>query len=423
MGFETATPPKVETQKPVIDMDPILERVPPIEGVFSPDEEVQKLWSVPKTERREAVASFKDKLARQREAWALCRTSIEERIESNPDLAREEMVGIINEFASYYGFAEAHIETAKSLVDDYIEMHKRVAETREKYPDNIALINRVTGMKFTQADAEDFVVTVGPMSIEITCSGFNCGRICEKSKDPIVGFEYGGFASMSADSKPVYYLVVNKDYATKDPYFHATTAPHEREHQKNKILIPRLYGTREVRADVREMLNQGVLGFLRSRLGERLLGFERNFEGEIYEKYESTKDPEEKAFLLEEYMRLKRESALDRAKDEIIARKVEPAYSRHTYNVFLEQNGDVHDYLAYLRDCDKKKDDLLWQETSQRVLVDEYRDIIDRAIAAFDGLRNNGYSQKEVIAMLSDKRLPDWPKTVRRLLAQREKNE
>jgi len=424
MGFEKPTPLEAEINKPVVDMEPILEKVPPIEGVFSPDEEVQKLWSLPKAERREAVSSFKDKLARQREAWALCRTNIEERIEANPDLPRDEMVGIVREFASHYGFADSHVKVAESLVDDYMEMHKRVNEVREKYPDNIALINRLTGMKFTNSDASDFTVEVGPMSIEVWCSGFNAGRIYEKSEDPVV-FKHRGFATTSRGTKPHYYLVVSRDIG--DTY----TRDHEVEHQKKRILAPKLYGASEARGDVREQLNGGVRAFLRHQIGERVLRFGRDFESEVFQQYESTKDPEKKAFLLAEYMRLKREAALNNAKDEIFAMlKVDIPYierfghSRYGgYNIFTKQNGDAYDYLQKIREDDKKKDDPLWQETAQRMLVDEYGQIIDNAINAFDQLKNSGYSQSEVIAMLTDKRLAEWPKTVRRLLEQKEERQ
>ena len=314
----TQTPeraPEMENRFRVGEMESILKRVEPIEGVFNPDEEVKNLWSVPKEQRREAVSTFKDKLARQREAWALCRTSIEERIESNPGLPREEMVEIVREFASHYGFAESYIKVADSLLDDYLEMHRRMNEAREKYPDNIALIKRLTGIKFTKSDAEDFTVLAGPMSIEISCSGFNAGRVYEKSKNPVVGFKFGGFASTSRDSKPVYYLVVNEDYSSNNPDYYTTIVPHEREHQKNRILKPKLYSKGKVRTDVKEGLNRGVLGFLRRRVGEKLLGFERKFEDEVFVRYTSARDPEEKSFLLGEYMRLEREGALNRAKD------------------------------------------------------------------------------------------------------------
>jgi len=382
MGFETPTPSEAETQKPVINMAHILEKVAPIEGTFAPDEEVQKLWSVPREQRREAVSVFKDKLTRQREAWALCRTNIEERIEANPDLPREEMVGIVKEFALHYGFADSHVKVAESLVDDYMKMHRRVNQVREEYPDNIALINRLTGMKFTTSDESDFTVEVGPMSIEISCSGFNAGRIFERSEDPVV-FKYRGFASISIDAKPYYYLVISRDIGNIQAQY---TRDHEVEHQKNRILAPKLYDTSEVRGDVREQLNRGIRGFLRHQIGERVLRFGRDFESEVFQQYESAKDPERKAFLLAEYMRLKRETALNSAKDEIVAKfkaeiphMVQFGYSRYGGDLstfFLSQNGDDYDYLHDLRERTDKKGDSLWQETARRVLVDEYGHII-----------------------------------------------
>lgn len=410
-------------QSQTIDMDRILQRIPNIEGVFNPDEEIKKLPSIPKEQRKKAFAEFKNKLARQREAWGLCRTSIEEKIEINPDISKTEILDILSQFASNYGFAKPHIRTAEQLIDGYIEQHKRIIETRNKFPDDIKLLNKLTGVKFTQSDRNDFTIEIGPMSFEISCSGFNAGRIYEKSENPVINFQYEGFASESEDLEPIYYLVVNKDCFINDPEYYVTIASHEREHQKNKLLSPKIYSQNGVRADVRETLNQGVLGFLRHQVGERILGFERNFQNEVFQQYESAKEPEKKAFLLKEYMRLVRESALNRAKDEIIAMKAEinlsHSYDRYKYNLF-NKNYNQYDYLVKFRDWDEKKDDVLWQEMTKKILVNEYKSIIDNAIAAFDNLMKSGYTQAETIAMLSDKRLSDWPKTVRRLMEEKQ---
>jgi len=402
MGLETPTPPEVEINKPIIDMKPILEKVAPIEGTFAPNEEVQKLWSVPREQRREVVSVFKDKLTRQREAWALCRTNIEERIEANPDLPRDEMVGIVREFASHYGFADSHVQVAESLVDDYIEMHRRVNEVREKYPDNIALINRLTGMEFATSDESDFTVEVGSMFIEIHCSDFNAGRIYEKAKDPIRGWsKFYGFATLSNDKQPIYYIIYNRNYRFSEPEQESVRLPHEREHQKTRIMKPKFFSVDTIRTDAKEILNSGVRGFLKHKVGEKIFGFERKFQDELWERYSSTKEPEEKAFLLREWMRLKRETALNRAKDEIFSRKIEPedvAKSWNNDSSLFKPEGS-YDFLKYVRDWDKGKGDSLWQDTAKRVLVNEYGQIIDNAINAFDQLRNSGHSQSEVIAM------------------------
>lgn len=427
-NFEGIPPVSKPAQKPeqlsgvgrdtpqVAEMDSILQRVLPIEDVFNPDEEVQRLWLVPKEQRREVISAFKDKLARQREAWALCRTTIEGKIEADPDITRRELIGIIDQFASSYGFAKPHIKIAEQLVDGYITQHKRVVEVRKQYPNDIALINRLTGMKFAEADAEDFTIAVGPMTVDISCSGSNAGRIFEKSRDQVVGFKFGGFASQSNDRSPIYYVVINRN--PEHVSYRQEIRSHEHEHEKNRLLWPRLYSRKEIRAGVRQRLNQGVVGFLRHQVWERVLGFERNFEDELFARYESSKDPQQKAFFLEEFMRLQRGWALNSAKDEIIAlskdgRILHPSDLDY---YFFSKNGDPLDYLAPVRDWDKGKSERLWTDTTQRVLVDEYKAIIKSAVSHFNELVHNGYSREEVIALLSDKSLPEWPKTARRLL-------
>ncbi len=385
------------------NMEPFLQRVPPIKGVFSPDEEVQKLWSVPKEKRREAVSVFKGKLARQRKAWALCRTAIEERIEANPDIPREEMVGIIGQFASSYGFEEPHTQLAEKLIDDYILARKRVTEVREKYPDEIALINRLTGMKFTNAEAGDFNISVGPMSIDILCSGSNVRRLYGRSNDPVVGPKYWGFASQSNDKPPIYYTVIDADKA--DSYYLYHPLKHEHEHIKSRLLKSISYP-------------RGI-GFFGHQVLEKALRFERNFEHELWKRYFLSKDTQQKSFFLEEYMKMRREEDLDKAKGEIVSFLKDSGLSRlrNELGELFFSKGGPYDYLAPLRNWEKGKDDPLWKETSQKFLVDEYRAIIESAVDYFGQLIYSGYTKEEAIALLFDKPLSNWPKTVRRLLS------
>ena len=51
---------------------------PPIEGVFSPEDELVKIKSLPREQKRETLATFKENLARQREALAACRVFVKE---------------------------------------------------------------------------------------------------------------------------------------------------------------------------------------------------------------------------------------------------------------------------------------------------------------------------------------------------------
>ncbi len=417
MGFGILPTPEITSGAPVMDMAPILKRIPPIKGVFSPDKEAKRLWSVPKARRKEAVESFKDKFFRQQEAWMLCRTSIEERINANPDLPKKEMVGIIREFASHYGFPKDHIKRAEALVDGYITMHKRVKKIRKDFPDDLTLIEKLTGVKFPESAARDFKVKTEPMAIEIECSGANAGKIYKRSEAPVTGFAHAGFIDQSKGEKPVYYLVITRGHTHYSPVL-----IHEREHLKKRLLGSRSRGVNKVSAKARERLDHGVSRFLRIQIDKALLGFERSDKQLVLDRYELAKNPKEKAFWLAEYMEIERETALDRVKSELFAMKAElkAGYRYLDYNIFKDPGSD-YDYLGPIIRLPQKKGDRLWRRTAQRILVDEYEEIIDRAIVAFDRLMAGGYKPEEVIALLSDKRLPEWPKTAKRLLGQKER--
>ncbi len=44
------------------------------------------------------------------------------------------------------------------------------------------------------------------------------------------------------------------------------------------------------------------------------------------------------------------------------------------------------------------------------------KEIINRAIMAFNVLESKGYTTDEVIALLGDKKLSKWPKTIQRII-------
>ena len=74
-----------------------------------------------------------------------------------------------------------------------------------------------------------------------------------------------------------------------------------------------------------------------------------------------------------------------------------------------------------MRNWEKFKDDPFYQEIAQRMLVQEYRAIVENAVNSYAELVNKGkYSTQEATAFLTDKPLADWPKTIRRLLEQKE---
>lgn len=370
---------------------------PPIRELFSAERELIKIKKSPKGEKKKLLSAFKENLVRQREAWANCRVFIERSIEFNHDIPQQYLVILVENFGKEYGFTQGQKLIAKHFIDGYYENRRKVLETREHFPEDIALIKKLTGVTFSKTDKID--VSVGPMTIDIDVEGFNAGRIYERADHPVVGFEYGGFASQSIGDNPIYYIVINQDKYIRERHNDPTGAQsrqHEYEHQKNKLF----------RSIFDHTLSEHEIGSLRL-------------------DYRFEHDAEYKKVLLENYFYAAQERALEQAKDEIIACLQDRSLSilqRDIDWLFFQQKGDSYDYLANVRDIEIEKDNPLYQETSQKILVKEYKIIIEKAVGLFAELVDEGgYSIQEAIALLTDTSLSHWPKTIQRLLENKEK--
>ncbi len=374
------------------DFEEQLRDTPPIEGVFSPEDELAKIKSLPNEQKREALTIFKENLARQREALSACRVFIERSIEFNHDAPREKLIALIEKFGAQYGFNDQQKQIAEQVVDRYYENRQKVLEVRRQFSDNHELVGELTGVNLGKDEKLD--VSVGPMTIDIDTEGFNAGRLYEKADHPVIGFQYGGFASQSENETPVYYVVINQNKWIRTKKFNDPTSEktrmHEYEHQKNKLF-------RAV--------------FEHKNAPTELVG------------YVGEQDPKTKKIILEDFLSASRTAALERARDEITAclyDRTLPQLQHQLSSLFFEQKNNPYDYLAYLRSWEEFKDDTFYQETTQRMLVQEYRTIIGDALGSYAELVKKGqYSTWEATALLTDKPLADWPKTIRRLLEQK----
>ena len=260
------------------------------------------------------------------------------------------------------------------------------------FPTVIKKLNKLTGVKIDEEEKID--ILVGPMTIDIYTEGFNAGRLYEIADKPVI-FKYAGFASQSVIKNDIYYTVINTDKKLRknsDDPTGEITKKHEHEHQKN-----RLFGE--------------VFGYIKSPI---------ELKGYIAEK-----DIEIKTTILENFFIENRIVALERVRDEIIAytktRDLSIFNENNLENLFFSKKGP-YDYLGPIRKLKKFENDPLYQKTAQKVLVSEYEIIIEDAFDSYVKLVTVGkYSTQEAIALLTDKTLFEWPKTVKRLLEQRNK--
>lgn len=367
---------------------------PPIEELFSPENELTKIKSLPREQKKEAIENFKENLIKQRRALAACRVFIERSIEFNHNIPREKLTALVEKFGAKYGFDDKQKQIAKQLIDGYYENRQKVLEVRQQFEDDHELVEELTGINLGKDEKLD--VSVGPMTIDIDTDEFNAKKLYEKAYKPVIDFQYGGFASQSIGENPIYYIVINKDkwIRTKglDDPTGEKTRRHEYEHQKNKLFR----AVFEYQDDPTEFM--GYIGYIIKQ------------------------DPETKKKIIEDFLSASRIVALESVKDEITAclyDRTLPQLQHQLSDLFFEQKNDTYDYLAYLRNWEEFKDDSFYQETAQRILVQEYRAIVENAVDSYAELiKKSKSSTQETIALLTDKALTDWPKTIKRLLEQ-----
>lgn len=377
-----------------LDFQEQLRDNPPIEGVFSPKDELAKIKILPKEQKREALLIFKENLARQREALAACRVFIERNIEFNNDIPKEKLMALIEKFGARYGFDDSQKQTAAQLIDGYYENRQKALDVRKQFPDDHQLISELTGVNLDRN--EKLNISVGPMTIDIRADGINTAKLHKKTEKQIISSLFGGFTSKSIGKIPVYYTVINEDKLVrmkyKDDPIGEKTIKHEYEHQKNQLF--------------------------RSVFESQ---FSKDTTRDLWD-YLEEQDPKVKRIILGEFFAEKRAVALEQIKDEITA----SLYDRDLQTLqeqlerFFFNKNSPYDYLGYLRNFPKSENDALYQEMSEKMLVREYRAIIEKAVDSYEKLiKRGGHSTQEATALLTDKPLSDWPKTISRLLEQK----
>ncbi len=383
--------PKEFEQLLNFDFRELLRDNPQIDGIFSPEEELERIKRLPREQKREALVTFKESLARQREGLAALRVFIERNIEFNHDVSRDRLMRLIEKFGAKYGFNERQRRISERLIDGYFENRQKVLAIRRQFPDDYELVRELTGINLDKN--KEVYVSVGPMTIDIDVDAFNAGRLYQGSDNPVVGFIHSGFASESVGENPIYYIVINHDELAREIKFNDPvgdkTRRHEYEHQKNKLF-------RKV--------------------------FEYQETPPVLSGYREEQDPIIKKVVLEDFFTVKRKEALENVKDEITALLYDRdllALQKQLEQLFFSGEGP-YDYLAYLRNWKEFENDPLYQKMVQQMLVWEYREIIQRAVDSYAELVLRGdYSTQKATALLTDKSLENWPKTIRRMLKQK----
>jgi hypothetical protein len=382
-----------------LEFQKFLKENPPLEGAFSPQEELKRIRKIEnREEKKKALEDFKDKLIRQRKALAKLHRFLERTIFFNPDVSKEELMKIFRKFSENYGFDNLQNQIIENMIEGYYEQRKRALEIRQKFPNDRDIVYRLTGVRLGPNDKVK--IETGPMTLDIIVNAFNAGRLYERSENPTIEISQVpiGFASYSypVEECPIYFIVINEEAVEKyygDPEARATKM-HEYQHHKFNLY---------------------------RRVWER---FKHQYEQEGLYFVEFLALPDEEGTrrrILKDYFRTAQKEALQRAKDEILAILSERSIHdlKYILHIFFTENSP-YDYLKEKRKLKEYYEDPVLEEMIQEILVKEYRKIIEKAVDAYVELREKGkYSQLDANALLYDVPLENWPNMVRRLLEEK----
>ncbi len=406
---------KSEITFPKVSVETYTEITPRIEGTFNPVEEIIKLRTVPKDQRPEAVKEFRSKLASQREGLGYCRIEAQKRIENNPNISREELIDIFNQFSEVYGFTEDQKKLAERIVDRFLQNRENIKRFSSETTGTKRTIQRLFDCDIKKSEENEFQISTNPYSIRISTSKKNVNRLYNRGMDAedenVLGFAQVP-SYINSKSNPSVIVV-----CTESEYQDASVEEHEVQHVQNGIIenalvtgsgsVSRLMSNIAEKRTLKEKFEHKlVLGFFK---------FKKIADYPIWSTYLTMKEGEDKDLLLEEYLVLRKNSALHRAKDELLAMFSENQ-KRSSYDVFFKDGN--YDYFKDIRGFGKYEGSK-YLSMFEKICEKDYQKVINSGIEAFNSLINFGYSNEQAIAVLTGVSIENWPKVVGRLLIEK----
>lgn len=372
---------------------------PPLHFSFDPARELERIQHLSKTannpgipddlrktiigERKAEFAEFEDRLMRQRAGWVVCERTIERVLRRTPDIASENLFGIIAEFGHLYGFPASQKNAAREMVREYQTRRASALALYRTFPSATDLVRELTGLSYT--DARAFDPRMGLMTIDIFTDREHLAQLYRKDRSARPeSADYQGFQSEDRVHK-VYYTVIRAgdDPSKVEEFFrgHESTLQHEQEHATN-ALLSNIFRYRPDHDLAEKLRRAPEIGWDTSRI---------------------------RLAVAREQMR----TVLDRAKDEILAMKKE---GRSTYfDNIITSKGPYNFTSADITSYAKSAED--YPTIGKKVFVDEYQKIVRNAITAFDTLTHEGsYTNDEAVIELRMHPLHVWPRSVERLL-------
>lgn len=364
-------------------------------SIFEPEFDIEEIKELPHDERAAAIVEFKQKLIYQQHGYAMLRSELISTFKANPDITQLELVKIGDRYAVTYGFPPSSELIVKQCISEVIDRHKRVEKIFKDLSDPVELCHQVFG--FTPVG--EVFVTKGIITLNFQFSdkndfarAYQFGGLVTDEKLKQHTANVGGFFVRSSNTSRKYsgLVIALQQRDTTTP-----TYLHEEQHAFHDVFgkfTEKPYG----RIDIYKVESKDLKG--KARLYAMRFFLEHRFD------------------------------ALLRVKDEILAFKKGDNIGDKFIVSYLVQpgsDGGHYDYLEKVRTSmdkymsegnfpDKVKERMA--KMTQKILVTEYKVIIQDAIDAFSEFTNAGYTKSDVIDLLTPVPVDQWKKVAKRIL-------
>jgi len=133
----------------------------PERKVFDPKQALEAVIATPKEERRLALEDYKSKLAWQRKGIAEVQAKAVDAIRANPNMSEEEFAQLFNTEATKFEASEEQLNHAKEVFETYQAKHQAVEKVWMEHETNAELFKAA----FAAVPKGDVEVIKGPMSL------------------------------------------------------------------------------------------------------------------------------------------------------------------------------------------------------------------------------------------------------------------
>lgn len=362
--------------------------------IFRPRRELHDIKSFPRSEKKQKLEEFKEKLAYQKEGLAEMQEIMMLKIRENPDVSKEELMKEAEYFADEFGFNEWQRTVAETVIDAYLQKHKSVRENRAAYPDDKDIFRKVFG-KMPEGKIE---VIEGPITLYFRCydirdfSGIRGGKFYFGEKitdeDIIKNKTIKGVTAYSLVKDLVGTIIVENFSKPADDS--AETLVHEEEH-------------------ILQELFAGVVE-------------ETEKEFDFFTAFLEAQSKEQKEILFARYFRSLLKESEKRAQGEILAYFKEKDVSAEKIFERLiepEEEGGAYDYRYRLKTelnewINEKEFKPFADKAFNEVFEIEYPNLLIAAIEAFENLKKY-YNTEKAVEILRNEPLANWKKAAMRL--------